>query len=97
MPETVPLNVGLLVGALLPNSVITFVPATVRVPDAVRFAVLIFAVESSDTVKYAFPPTVVSTFNGELAWIPLKFVESASNSLTACAGMLLSTICSAYC
>ena len=91
IPETVPVNVGLLVGALLPNSDITFVPATVRVPAAVRFAVLMFAVESNDTVRYAFPPAVVSTFNGEVAWMPLKFVELSSNSLTEFAGMSLNT------
>ncbi len=55
----------------LPNIVITFVPATVRVPDAVTFAVLIFAVEHNDTVT---APTSDVKLSGVVATRPFKIL-----------------------
>ena len=59
----------------------------VSLPVAVRFVVVIFAVESRERVRYASPPVSVSTLSGVTASMPLNFVDPASNSLAAFVGI----------
>ena len=55
-------------------------------PVDVRPAVVMVAVVSRASVGYASPPVVVLTLRGVTASMPLNFVETESNNLTALVG-----------